>query len=420
MERLFTTENLRNFTGKGSPKVRRQISILELHQSITTTMTMTTDDNGNDDDDHQQRRCASAAQQELRRSVAQSAAVSQKRRAPTTAAKKTPRTGARYRREVSSPGVFDAVSSLVAEAIEVVLSNARDAAAAAADDLPMMRKLRSIEWFAGSGRLSFALRKHHGWNAVIHDRDQDVVEWDEHGEHPKNFRSDEFEELAVSEFWYEKPYDYFHFSIDCRSFSTLGHAGQGRTDTNDFLGEGDRCKEGNRLLNKAIKMISDQLERNKDFLYTIENPFTGKMKDHPMVVHKLEAKVEDGGIGATRCVVDYCCFWSGGDAMQRPFQKRTIFWTNSESLIREFGVYDRGALSNSHFLCERTRPCSYYRHHKPVNGKTSREATPFPQLLAARIACAIDRDASARRWRPLGVKQGIAGGIAGEFPLELS
>lgn len=318
-------------------------------------------------------------------SAAASAAVHPERR----------RTNARF-----SP--HTAVSRLVADAIQCILARARDAAAASADDLPVMRDLRSIEWFAGSARLTFALRQQHHWHAVVHDMNPDAVEWGAlHAEAERTaglFRSDEFlEEVRPLAFCHEAPYDYFHFSIDCCSFSTLGHAGQGRNEENDFLGEGTRCEEGNRMFQKTIKLIEDQLDRNPNFLFTIENPFTGKMKDHAMVRAKLEVSRSDGGLGATRCVIDYCWFYEGVDG-RLPFHKRTIVWTNSPTLIRELGPH-APPVTSSHYLCERATPCPHYGWHRPVAGNTAL-ATPFPKPLAARIARAITLDASAQRWRP--------------------
>jgi hypothetical protein len=167
------------------------------------------------------------------------------------------------------------------------------------------------------------------------------------------------------------------FSIDCSSFSTLGHAGQGRNEENSYLGEAEglRCEEGNRLIMKALDLIKAQLERNPHFLFTIENPISGKMKDHMctalvVVDAVLEAPRVHGGLGATRCVVDYCWFWDGVEGEQ-PFRKRTIIWTNSPTLIHELGAHAPPCVS--HFLCERTHPCRHYRWHRPVAGNS---ATP--------------------------------------------
>ncbi len=71
--------------------------------------------------------------------------------------------------------------------------------------------------------------------------------------------------------------------------------------------------------------------RSEHFLFTIENPYTGKLKEHGMVKDKLEASRANGGLGATRCVVDYCWFWDGGDAFNpKPFNKRTSSRTGIE------------------------------------------------------------------------------------------
>ena len=155
------------------------------------------------------------------------------------------------------------------------------------------------------------------------------------------------------------------------------------------------------MLQKALDMTSAQLDRNPHFLFTIENPHGGRMKSHPMVKAKLEVPRKDGGLGATRCVVDYCWFFDGGDP---PFQKRTIFWTNSPALIHELGTHDPSVGIPPRYLCERCTPCQFYGPggHSAVNSSTSKAATPFPRLLAATIARAITRDASARRWREPG------------------
>ena len=124
----------------------------------------------------------------------------------TSAARSNARNARKLARKVQP---HDPVGRLVAEVIDAVLARARDEAAAASDDLPVMRKLRAIEWFAGSGRLSFALKQQQGWDPVIHDRDVNAVEWAQHGEKPEQctFRSDEFEEIERGSFYLEPPYD---------------------------------------------------------------------------------------------------------------------------------------------------------------------------------------------------------------------
>jgi hypothetical protein len=283
----------------------------------------------------------------------------------------------------------------------MVLARARDESAAAAGDLPIVRKLRAIEWFAGTARLSFALAAQ-GVDIIIHDRDPNVVEWAAHGRQPdpNQFWSDDFLSVDEAIFYTTAPYDFMHFGIDCRSFSGLGHAGQGRSEDNHFLGSGLSCPEGNQLLNKAMSIIDAQLKRNPNFLFTIENPFYGRMQNHPMVAAKLEVSRDNGGLGATRIVLDYCWFWDGKG--ERPFHKRTIIWTNSPTLIHEFGEHKPPTMK-SRFVCERATPCQWYGilGHRSVNSKTAREATPYPSLLVSRIAQGITLDLSKQRWRPL-------------------
>jgi hypothetical protein len=297
----------------------------------------------------------------------------------------------------------NAVSQAVTEAISAVLARARDESAASSDDLPILRKLRAIEWFAGSGRLSFALAQQHGWQVVIHDRDQNVVEWVQHGLEEDGrqliYNSKEFiTEVKIGDFWQQSPYDFFHFSIDCSSFSVLGHPGQFRNAQNDFLGEHASCKVGNQMVHKMLELIGMQLERNEKFLFTVENPQTGKLKDHPMVQAKLTAPRDQGGLGATPLALDFCWFKAANEST--PFKKRTIIWTNSPSLIRELGEHCPPS-KRSRFLCERTSPCNFFqRGHRPV-ARNCAAATPFPRLLTELIARCITFDASAQRWRRL-------------------
>ena len=296
------------------------------------------------------------------------------------------------------------VSQCVEDAIEAVLARARDECAAAADDLPEVRELRAVEWFAGSARLSFALAAQ-GFDVMIHDRDPDVVEWSAHGMQPDptHLWSDEFLDIDEGVLYAQAPYDYMHFGVECRSFTGLGHAGQGRSADNDFLGSCLSSQQGNQLLYKTIDVIAAQLKRNPHFLFTIENPWTGRMKHHMAVNGRLEVSRKNGGLGATRCVLDYCRFWDGKG--ERPFHKRTIFWTNSPTLIREFGEHKPPAGLTSHFLCERgSRPCQWAateKGHRVVNSQTARDATPYPSLLVSRIAQGIALDLSPQRWRPL-------------------
>ena len=296
-----------------------------------------------------------------------------------------------------------AVSKAVSEAICAVLAQARDRSAASSDDLPIMRKLRATEWFAGSARLSFALALQHDWEVVVHDIDPDAIEWAQHDvqEDGTNliYCGKEFiSEVDIGSFYQQPPYDFFHYSIDCSSFSTLGHAGQFRNAGNDYLGEHEACTVGNQMVHKMLDMISMQLDRNKNFLFTIENPQTGKFKDHPMVQAKLTAPREHGGLGATPVAVDFCWFKAAHE--ERPFKKRTMIWTNSPSLIRELGEHRPPSVC-SRFLCERSSPCPFFQQgHRPVAGNCA-AATPFPRRLAELIARCITLDASAQRWRRL-------------------
>ena len=296
-----------------------------------------------------------------------------------------------------------AVSQAVAGAISAVLARARDESAASSDDLPIMRKLRAMEWFAGSGRLSFALALQHGWEVVIHDRNQNAVEWVQHGVKPdgRQFISSEKEfitEVTIGEFYQQSspPFDYFHFSIDCSSFSVLGHPGQFRNFENDFLGQHKSCAAGNQMVHKMLDLISAQLSRNEYFLFTVENPETGKLKDHAMIQGKLTAPCEHGGLGATAVVVNFCWFATESEGI--PFRKPTIIWTNSPTLIRELGAHLPPS-KRSRYVCERTSPCQFYQQgHRPV-ARNCAAATPFPRLLAELIARCISFDASAQRWR---------------------
>ena len=302
--------------------------------------------------------------------------------------------------------LHDPVSQCVEGALEAVLARTRNEAVAEADDLPIMRKLRTCEWFAGSGRLSFALSAQ-GCEVMIHDRNPDAVEWAEHGvqRDEKLFCSKEFLEINLIDLYKATPYDYMHFSIDCSSFSGLGHTGQRRTEANLYLGDDSlRAQDGNKLFSHTLLIIEQQIQLSqlagRPFLFTIENPYTGRMKDHPLVSAKLEVSVANGGLGAKRLVVDYCRFWDGKGS--RPFHKRTIIWTNSPSLIREFGEHKPNEC-DSYYVCNRFQPCQWHGRlgHRAVDGRTSREATPFPPLLVSRIAQAVTLDLSGERWRPL-------------------
>ena len=243
-----------------------------------------------------------------------------------------------------------------------------------------------------------AFNRNHGWHMVIHDRNEDALEVEPDG-HSMRFMSHEFlNDVQRVDFYHEEPYDYFHFSIDCSSFTVLGHPGQFRNAENDFLGQHDSCKVGNQMVNKMLDMIGDQLDRNEKFLFTIENPYTGKLKEHPMIKARLMASRKDGGFGATPVVVDYC--WFADANGEKPFKKRTIFWTNSPCLIRFLGPHEP-PLRKSHFLCEHDSPCMYYRQgHRQVAGNC-KEATPFPRQLADLIARCISLDASKQRLRKL-------------------
>lgn len=68
------------------------------------------------------------------------------------------------------------------------------------------------------------------------------------------------------------------------------------------------------MLSFALDLIDDQLSLvGHTFLFTLENPFGSlplfaMMKNHPLVKSQLEASRASGGLGAVRCVLDYCKF----------------------------------------------------------------------------------------------------------------
>ena len=345
-------------------------------------------------------------------------AAAEKRRAATTtavhnAAAKQARKQPRNPSIESSVDTTEPVRQLVAEVLEGVLARARDAEAAQTTDLRVMRKLRGIEWFAGSARLDYVLHSNHGWQMTVHDRDRANIEEEAQGAIDKEgmrYDAREFEEVSFQEFYREAPFDYMHLSIDCSSFTGLSHAGQSRNASNDFLGLEDgsrvakKASEGDRLLSKAVSILEQQLERAQEkeelFLFTLENPFGGRMKGHPEIA-KLERSREQGGLGAKRIVLDFCMFGCTVSHL-RPFKKRTIFWTNSPSLVHELGVADGTCLTGCRYLCEYHTPCSYHRNESCVAGSEAQRkaATPFPKPLATVIARCINRDAAKQRWRP--------------------
>jgi hypothetical protein len=258
-----------------------------------------------------------------------------------------------------------------------------------------VRKLRFVEWFAGSGRLSFALMAS-GWEGVIHDYDPDAVEWELHGvtRSAENYRQEEFLSIDRSLL---ATYDYFHFSIDCSSFSGLARGANRRNLQNDFYGETPASAHGNRLLARSLDMITDQLDRNPFFLYTMENP-VGDMQKHPQITSRLELPRKDGGLGASRCCVNYCLF--GHNRSGSVFHKPTVFWTNCKAIVRTFGTdQDVPGAPSPQFLCSPDSPCGL--KHKAVQGNT-KEATPFPHRLATMLALLINAEASSARVHAIG------------------
>jgi hypothetical protein len=256
-----------------------------------------------------------------------------------------------------------------------------------------MRKLRSVEWFGGSGRLSFALMNA-GWECVIHDSDEAAVEWAEHGSEPTaaNYWKTDFMKVDRRALMMGKAYDYFHFSVDCSSFSGLSQAVHRRMAYNNHCGETPACKAGNQMLARSLDMINDQLEVNPRFLFTLENP-QGGMQRHPLIASRLELPRNDGGLGAVRCRINYCFF---ADSADEAFLKPTVFWTNCNAIVRVFGTEQEvdGALPPQ-FACTSSTPCG--RKHTPVRGNTSM-ATPFPRKLATMLALLINTEASSSRF----------------------
>ena len=192
-----------------------------------------------------------------------------------------------------------------------------------AKQLKRTRKLRFVEWFAGSGRLSFALMRH-GWDGVIHDFDKTAIEWEEHGvkQTDLNYLSDDFMSVERRSLGL---YDYFHFSIDCSSFSGLSRGTNRRMPHNNFCGETTASTQGNLYLARTLDMINDQLDANPFFIFTVENP-VGDMHKHPLIANRLELPRSGGGLGAIRCLLNFCKFSTVGSASA--FHKPTYIWTN--------------------------------------------------------------------------------------------
>ena len=274
------------------------------------------------------------------------------------------------------------MSKLVSNAIANVIRRAAD--------LPAMRKLRVIEWFAGSARMTAAFARY-GCETIYCDT------------HPDRAEAAAFGRFLVKPVLWKEDFlnigatsvctcDYMHFSPDCRSFSNAAGDHHGRFESNDFLGVTEVSALGNRLLAHSLFHIQVQLDKNPEFLFTLENP-EGKMENDPSVKSQLEKPVKHGGLGATKCVLDYC--WFSDSSMERTFRKRTHFWTNSKELIREFGAHD-----TPNWLCTRDTPCPCFGGHKPVQGNT-KEATPFPPALADLIARLVCKELAPRRYKHL-------------------
>lgn len=298
----------------------------------------------------------------------------------------------------SQPGSAS-ISKCVADAIVAVKRRL-------AANIPVPRPLRSVEFFAGTGRLTFALRRC-GWDCVIHDWDKGAVEWEEHKVNPMTpgleFWAKDFLDLH-HRLMQQYPSDYVHLSIDCRSFSMLAQSKHARRPENQFLGVTEESQDGNKYLSRAIDFIKSGLNENPHMIFTLESPATGKMKDHPFIPI-VEAPRRDGGLGATRCEVHYCWFMdssqrdvlspAGSSRENNPFRKPTYFWTNSKELIREFGTSDE-----PRFVCNEQTPCPCWEAHRSVRG-SAQAACPFPEPLCDIIARCVSREAAARRLRPL-------------------
>lgn len=257
-----------------------------------------------------------------------------------------------------------------------------------------MRKLRFVEWFAGSGRLAFALMNT-GWEGILHDNNASAIEWAKHGYNPSpnNFRQDDFLAVDRRELLNGIPFDFFHFSIECSSFSGLARGVNRRMQHNNYTGETQAAQQGNQMLARALDMINDQLEMNPACLYTLENP-VGDMQKHPLIVSRLEMARKDGGLGAVRCQINYCFFADNPDDLV--FHKPTNFWTNSASLIQLFGSSQQlPGVPPPRFVCSSASPCG--KKHTPVAGNTA-AATPFPPKLATMIATMINVEASPQRF----------------------
>lgn len=264
--------------------------------------------------------------------------------------------------------------------------------------LKRARKLRAVEWFAGSGRLSFALMSF-GWECVLHDHDPNAIEWEQHGAAPgegNTYWSDDFLEIERRSLLNSPPYDFMHFSVECSSFSGLSRGVNRRMPHNNFCGETAACQQGSQMLSHALDLINDQLLLNPSHLFTLENP-RGDMHKHPLVVGRLELPRKDGGLGAVRCLINYCMF---ADAREDAYLKPTHFWTNCEAIIRTLGADQalgaRGA-PPPQFVCSSSQACCG-RRHTPVCGNT-KAATPFPEKLAATLALLVNAEAAQARFR---------------------
>ena len=238
--------------------------------------------------------------------------------------------------------------------------------------------LKTLELFGGTCRLSRALSER-GCIVTLHERFGDRVEW---GETMRQATTKLYEHDILEIDKSKLPvFDFIHASPECRTYSKMAQSEHKRGPSNQYRGVTEEAEKANRVLDKLVAILLDQLKRNPKLRFIIENPWNacGGMHLQPIAKSVIE-KEGEGGLGAVLRIVSYCMFGE-------EYEKETMLWTNIPRLAAE--------LQDDAYRCgQGGHGCDHWlrfgKHRKTVRDlpahKGAEKGAAFPRRVAAFLA----------------------------------
>ena len=234
---------------------------------------------------------------------------------------------------------------------------------------------KALELFAGTGRLSKALRAA-GCEVTLHERYGERIEWHPHGLPEASTPLFEYDLREIDQSRLPV-YDFIHASPECSSYSGMAQSKHQREERNGYRGVTPEARQANVVLGKLVSILQNQLERNPKLIFTIENPWNPAGGMHKQ---EIMTTIVEQQLGATRCLITYCMFKPG-------VKKPTLIWTNCKELAMTLGsgqFYCGGEDGHGH-KCSHARLTG--KHPEGIRGMGDQvRSAAFPQAFVQTLA----------------------------------